>query len=182
MLITDALTEYVKDRFTLKQRYDMTLAASQGADAVQRREELHQKHQDLEERQAKLLEAVERDLLDASIVRRRQKEILVTQQKVRKELEALTATDGINDLPSFQVILGLTKALPNLPKADVRKLLEYLTGSIKLDPRKRLLVISWRLGGESWYRVPRFRGGPGRNIDRFHAFVLERLPEYRLQT
>ena len=180
MLITDALTEYVKDRFTLKQRYDMTLAASQGADAVQRREELHQKHQDLEERQAKLLEAVERDLLDASVVRRRQKDILVAQQKIRKELEAFSATDGTSALPSFQAILALTKALPNVSKDHIRKLLEYLAGSIKIDPRKRLLVITWRLGGESWYRLPQFRGGPGRKVEDFRRFVVNNAKSYRI--
>src|SRR6185503_12663939 len=80
LLVTDALTEYVKDRFTLKQRYDKTMAASQGADAVLRREGLQEKHRDLEERQAKLLDAVERDLLDATTVRRRHKENLAAQQ------------------------------------------------------------------------------------------------------
>jgi DNA invertase Pin-like site-specific DNA recombinase len=180
LLVTDALTEYVKDRFTLKQRYDKTMAASQGADAVLRREELHENHQDLEERQAKLLDAVERDLLDAAVVRRRQKEIQAAQQKIRKELEAFDATDGTTALPSFQAILGLTKGLPNLPKDHVRKLLEYLAGSVKVDPRKRLLVVTWRLGGEIWYQAPRFRGGLGRRLEGFIAVAQAHLSDYRL--
>jgi len=179
LLVTDALTEYVKDRFTLKQRYDKTIAAVHGVDAVKKREELQDKYLDQEERQAKLLDAVERDLLDASVVRRRQKEILAAQQKIRRELETLSAADGMTALPSFQAILALTKAIPNVPRENVRKLLEHLAGSIKMDPGKRVLVVTWRLGGESWYRAPRFRGGMGRSVEHFKRYALERLPDYR---
>jgi len=147
--VTDALTEYVKDPFMLKQRYDKTVAAARGPEAIRRREEVQEKILDLEQRQAKLIEAVENDLLDAGVVRRRQKEIVAALEKLRKDLEALSTTDGTSALPSFQTILALAKHVPSGTKPDLRSLLEHLAGSIKVDPRKRLLVITWRLGGES---------------------------------
>lgn len=180
LLVIDALKEHVKDPFLLKQKYDRAVAASQGPDAVQRRDELETKARDLEERQARLIEAVERDLLDSSLVRRRQKEILAAQQKVRKEMETLTLGAGISTLPSFQTILGLTKSLPNGSKADLRSLLEHLAASIKVDPGKRLLVVTWRLGGENWYRVPHLHGGPGRSVERFIALIQTRVSDFRI--
>ena len=81
-----------------------------------------------------------------------------------------------------EAILALTKALPNLPKDQARKLLEYLAGSVRIDPRKRLLIVTWRLGGENWYRVPQFRGGPRRSVEQFHSIVRKQLSEHRLQS
>ena len=165
----------------LKQRYDKTVAAARGPEAVRRREDVQEKILNLDERQSKLLEAVESGVLDVGVVRRRQKEILSTQDKLRKELETLSTTEGTSTLPTFQTILGLTKSLPNAGKSESRSLLEHLAGSIKVDPRKRLLVVTWRLGGESWYGVPQFRGGAGRRVELFIHIVQERLQEYRLK-
>jgi len=91
---------------------------------------------------------------------------------------AFSATHGTSALPSFQAILALTKGLPNLPKDQVRKLLEYLTSSIRIEPKKRLLLVTWRLGGESWCLAS--AGESVEGVERFVSLAQAHLDEYRL--
>ena len=51
--------------------------------------------------------------------------------------------------------------------------------SIQIDPRESTLAITWRLGAESRYRVPKFRGGPNRRVERAIEVAVEHLPDYR---
>ena len=144
-----------------------------------RRQELNAQSQELEERQRNLLDAVERGTLTDQIVQGRLREIQDGQRSLREQIETLYAAETIPSLPDLQAILELAKGIDENSQESHRELLERLLTSVEIDPRKRLLAIGWKLGGSSQYRVPQFKGGPGRSVERSMETARERLPDYR---
>ena len=95
-----------------------------------------------------------------------------------EELAVLNALEFIPDLPDLQMILATD--IPNASLKERHQLLDKLATCIEIDPKERILNITWRLGGESRYQIPRFRGGPGRSLERFREIARGRVSRYRL--
>jgi hypothetical protein len=106
-------------------------------------------------------------------------EIQDEQHSLKEELEALYAAETIPSIPDFQAILDLAKDLDQGSRNTQRELLERLATSVEIDPRERIQVVKWRLGGESRYQVPRLKGGPGRSLEGAMKNATERIPLYR---
>lgn len=177
MLVVDALNQHAGDPARLKRRMIEALDLSQEDNLAERRQALKTRTLDLEERKAKLLDAVERGLLSDKIVQERMAEIQDEQHSLKEELEALYAAETIPSIPDFQAILDLAKDLDQGSRNTQRELLERLATSVEIDPRERIQVVKWRLGGESRYQVPRFKGGPGRDVERFMEVTKKRLED-----
>ncbi len=179
LLVTDALVEYVKDPEVLKDRYAKALAASADPNRAGHRKALQDQLADLDARQARLLDAVEQGVLPAKTVQARQREIQEARKAALAEVEALDAATVIPSVPELQTLLGLAWDLDRDDVASRRGLLQRLSTGVVIDPRERTLAVGWRFGGETRYRVPRFRGGPGRSVSRMVDAVAAKIPSLR---
>ena len=128
---------------------------------------------DLEARQARLVDAVEQALLPDHIIRRRQKALDAEMKLARSRLDATVDAAIIPSLPDLRAILALAEGIETAGRDGQRELLERLATAVEIDPRGRTVTIVWRLGGETRYRVPRFRGGQGRSVEAFMERVAE---------
>ena len=180
MLVVDALTQYAGDPEALKRRFGQALDAVQGGLVAERRAQLETKIRDLEDRQSRLLDALERGVVSDRVAKKRSRENEGALREAQEQLEVLVASAYIPSLPDLQAILALAEKLESASQEDRRDLLQRLALSVTMDPKERLLEITWRLGGKSLYRVPAFRGGPGRSLQGFKRIARSKLPECRL--
>ena len=177
MLVMDALEQYA-DPEKLKKRYAQALDASQGGLVAERRKQLQTKIQDLEQRQDRLLDAVERGVVTDRAAKKRSRENETALKEAQSKLEVLNASEFIPDLPDLQMILATDISTASLKERH--QLLDKLATCVEIDPKERTLLIAWRLGGESRYQIPRFRGGPGRSLERFREIASGRISAYRI--
>jgi site-specific DNA recombinase len=180
MLVVDALTQYAGDPDALKRRFGQALDAVQGGLVAERRAQLEAKIRDLEERQTRLLDALERGIVSDRVAKRRSVENEEALRQTREQIEVLVASAYVPSLPDLQAILDLAGKLESASQTERRDLLQRLALTVTMDPRERLLEITWRLGGQARYRVPAFRGGPGRSLERFQEIAASRLAECRI--
>ena len=165
LLVSDALIRYARNPSRLKARHRQALTTPNNADRSRHRRQIEDQARELKEREDRLLDAVERGLLPDAVVRKRLKDIQTAQKGLRSQKEP-RGSSSIPSLPDLERILVLAKGIAHASKTAQRELLEHLAHSVQIDPRKRLLGISWRLGGECRYQVPQFRGGPGRGASQ----------------
>ena len=91
--------------------------------------------------------------------------------------------------------MPIVECVPNFSEGRRPAVIDQITAAIKavegavlldVDPGKATnrtvvtLVVTWRLGGENWYRVPHLHGGPGRSVERFFTLTQARVAEFRL--
>lgn len=113
------------------------------------------------------MDAVEQALLPDHVIRRRQKTLDAEMKLARSRLDATVDAAIIPSLPDLRAILALAEGIESAGRDGQRELLERLATAVEIDPRGRTAAISWRLGGETRYRVPLFRGGQGRSVETF---------------
>jgi site-specific DNA recombinase len=180
MLVVDALTEYAKDLSALKKQYKRAIQNRQGVeDLAKHRQDLKAKATDIEDREKRLVEAVETGTLSQQMVKKRLKDLRREKESLQTEIDALQATESIPSLPELQFILSLAKSIDDASEKDQRELLKRLATTVEIDPQERVLSVTWRFGGESRYQVPKFKGGPGRSVEQFMEIARARRSEYR---
>ena len=167
LLVQDALKAHAGDPEILKDRYTCAMEAAGSRDATAERDALKAQVRDLETRQARLVDAVEQALLPDHIVRRRQKALDAEMKLARSRLDATVDAAIIPSLPDLRAILALAEGIETAGRDGQRELLERLATAVEIDPRGRTVTVAWRLGGETRYRVPLFRGGPSRRVETF---------------
>ncbi len=173
LLVLDALKAHAGDPEILKDRYARAMETAGSQDAAAERDALKAQVRDLEARQARLVDAVEQALLPDHIIRRRQKTLDAEMKLARSRLDHSVDAAIIPSLPDLRAILALAEGLEKADRDGQRELLERLATAVAIDPRTRTLTVVWRLGGETRYRVPLFRGGPSRRVETFMERVAE---------
>jgi hypothetical protein len=113
------------------------------------------------------VDAVEQALLPDHVIRKRQKALDAELKLARSRLDTTVDAAIIPSLPDLRAILALADGIETAGRDGQRELLERLATAVEIDPRKRMVIVSWRLGGETRYRVPLFRGGQGRSVEAF---------------
>lgn len=171
LLVLDALKAHAGDPEVLKDRYARAMETAGSVDATAERDALKAQVRDLEARQARLVDAVEQALLPDHVIRKRQKALDAEMKLARSRLDATVDAAIIPSLPDLRAILALAEGIESAGRDSQRELLERLATTVEIDPRGRTVAIAWRLGGETRYRVPLFRGGQGRSVEVF----LERV-------
>lgn len=178
LLVLDALKTHAADPEVLKDRYARAMETAGSRDAIAERDALKAQVRDLEARQARLVDAVEQALLPDHVIRRRQKALDAEMKLVRSRLDATVDAAIIPSLPDLRAILSLAEGIEAAGRDGQRELLERLATAVEIDPRARMVAITWRLGGETRYRVPLFRGGPGRRVEAFMERVAAASREF----
>ena len=167
LLVLDALETHAGDPEALKARYSRAMETVGSQDATAERDALKAQVRDLEARQARLVDAVEQALLPDHVIRKRQKALDAEMKLARSRLDATVDAAIIPSLPDLRAILALAEGIETADRDAQRELLERLATAVEIDPRGRTVAITWWLGGESRYQVPRFRGGQGRSVEAF---------------
>lgn len=163
-MVVQALTDYVKDPNALRARYRQAVVNGDSPDRATMRAQVVAEVQDLDDRESRLMDAVERGVITDNLVRRRLKTLEGERKLLHSREESLLVAEGAATLPSLEMILAVAARLPDGDKDVARKLLEMLAHAVLLAPRQRTLVLKWRLGGEAEIAVQMQRGGSGRSI------------------
>jgi len=116
---------------------------------AERRAQLEGKIRDLENRQAKLLDAVGRGAVSDRVARRRSDEHEAPIREARGQIEVLGAAEYMPSLPDLKVILELAGDIPAASQSARRKLLVQLATGVRFDPPESEVQMAWRFGGHT---------------------------------
>ncbi len=155
-VVREAILEYA-DPAALKARFREAAQAAEDPDRARTRRDCSSRVAELDERQAKLLDAVERGTLDDRVIRDRMKTIEAERRVVEATLETLDGAESIPSLPGMQEILDLAGKREDLDGQELHRLLERLVTRVEVGFPNRVLGLAWRLSGRQESPVPNRR-------------------------